>query len=250
MLAHILALTVGIGSIALYASAFFFPEIHRKNDFILSGLGFFYALVLWIFAPRITGGLLLGHVASVTLLGWFGWQTLSLRRQLTPTAQQTQIPSADAVKTNIKQQVSKLPFQQQVSQLQQLISRTFTGVQDKVKHTTPNAAVSPTTSTQKPTVTVVEQQTPTAEQPIVIPPDTTPISEADTTAVTEETTVIITPPTPPNPPATELVQAAQESAEDKTPHIPVKEVAPDAELAPPAEAPPTQIPPNPPAQSS
>lgn len=94
MLAYVLALAIGLGSIAIYLVAFFFPEIHRKNDFIWSGVGLFYALVIWVFAQRITGGLLLGHVASVALLYWFGWQTLSLRQQLTPKAQQTPIPSA------------------------------------------------------------------------------------------------------------------------------------------------------------
>ena len=69
MLAYVLALVVGLGSLAIYISAFFFPEIHRKNDFIWSGVGLFYALVLWVFAPRISGGLLLGHVASVALVG-------------------------------------------------------------------------------------------------------------------------------------------------------------------------------------
>ena len=41
MLAYVLALAVGLGSIAIYLAAFFFPEIHRKNDFILSGVGLF-----------------------------------------------------------------------------------------------------------------------------------------------------------------------------------------------------------------
>jgi hypothetical protein len=105
MLAYILAFAVGIGSLAIYLVAFFFPEIHRKNDFILSGVGLFYALILWVFSPRITGGLLLGHVASVALLWWFGWQTLSLRRQLTPQTEQTPVPSSETVKTSIQQQV-------------------------------------------------------------------------------------------------------------------------------------------------
>ncbi|MFN7522484.1 MAG: Ycf66 family protein, partial [Aphanizomenon sp.] len=75
MLDYFLALVVGFGSLAIYLSAFFFPEIHRRYDFIWSGIGLFYALILWIFAPRITGGLLLGHVASVSLLVWFIAQT-------------------------------------------------------------------------------------------------------------------------------------------------------------------------------
>lgn len=41
MLANVLALVVGLGSLAIYIAAFFFPEIHRKNDFIWSGVGLF-----------------------------------------------------------------------------------------------------------------------------------------------------------------------------------------------------------------
>lgn len=91
MLAQTLAITVALGSFIFYIAAFFFPEVHRKNDFIWSGVGLFYALVLWVCAGRITGGVLLGQTASVTLLVWLGWQTLSLRRAKTPSDQQTPI---------------------------------------------------------------------------------------------------------------------------------------------------------------
>ncbi|KAF3889617.1 MULTISPECIES: Ycf66 family protein [Nostocales] len=253
MLAHVLALTVGLGSIALYLAAFFFPEIHRKNDFIWSGVGLFYALVLWIFAPRITGGLLLGHVASVALLGWFGWQTLSLRRQLTPTAQQTQIPNAEEVKTNLGSSVSKLSLQERFAPLQQWLSRTFSRPKDKVQHTgvtktpeTSNAAVSPTAA---PKVEIVDQRSAIAQPPVTVTETTTPTYEQPAEPVTpvdsEAKTKLVTEPIPPNPPSPELVEAARESAEDKTPPLPVVEVAPDAVLAPPAEEPPEQVPPNP-----
>ncbi len=92
MLAYILAVLVGTGSVGLYLSAFFFPEIHRKQDFIWSGIGFFYALTLWIYARQSMGGILVGQISSVVLLGWFAWQTLKLRRQLVPVNQQTPIP--------------------------------------------------------------------------------------------------------------------------------------------------------------
>ncbi|MDY7015406.1 MAG: Ycf66 family protein, partial [Cyanobacteriota bacterium] len=61
MLAYILAIAVAFGSFAFYMAAFFFPEVHRKYDFLWSGVGFFYAFVLWICAGRITGGVLLGQ---------------------------------------------------------------------------------------------------------------------------------------------------------------------------------------------
>ncbi len=93
MLAHILAIAVGLGSFAVYMAAFFFPEVHRKNDFFWSGVGFFYALILWVCAGRITGAVLLGQIASVALLGWFGLQTLYLRRVVTPISQKTPVPA-------------------------------------------------------------------------------------------------------------------------------------------------------------
>jgi Ycf66 protein N-terminus len=101
MLAYILAVLVGTGSVGLYISAFFFPEIHRKQDFIWSGVGFLYALALWIYARQETGGILVGQTASVALLGWLSWQTLKLRRQLIPVNQQTPIPTASKLKEQL-----------------------------------------------------------------------------------------------------------------------------------------------------
>lgn len=91
MLAYILAIAVGLGSLVFYMAAFFFPEVHRKYDFLWSGVGLFYALVLWICAGRITGGVLLGQTAAVALVGWLGWQTLTLRRTTTPAEGKTAI---------------------------------------------------------------------------------------------------------------------------------------------------------------
>ncbi|MGD1712987.1 Ycf66 family protein, partial [Dapis sp. BLCC M172] len=109
MLANILALALGLGSLALYMVAFFFPEVHRKNDFIWSGVGLFYALVLWFCAGRITGAVLLGQVASVTLIGWFGWETLTLRRQVTPVAEQTKISTHKSTEDNTQEKSTTLP---------------------------------------------------------------------------------------------------------------------------------------------
>ncbi|MFM5982592.1 MAG: Ycf66 family protein [Sphaerospermopsis kisseleviana] len=256
MLAYILALVVGIGSVAIYIAAFFFPEIHRKNDFIWSGVGLFYALVLWIFASRITGGLLLGHIASVALLVWFGWQTLSLRRQLTPEVQQTPIPSPELVKVSIQEQVSKFSLQEKLGQLSSLVANVFSGVKGKVQQVGNKQPVAPP---EKPVVTIVDQTTLVAEQPsqttspmeaVTVPASetATPTAEvseevSQTETKTEakiETVSEVTHPTPPTP---ELVAQAQEETEEK-PHISVEEVAPDAVLAPPAEAPPEKLPPS------
>ena len=103
MLTYILALAVGLGSLALYIVAFFFPEVHRKNDFVWSGIGLFYALVLWFCAGRITGAVLLGQMASVALLGWFVSESLILRRQVTPVTEQTKISIQKSTQDNIQE---------------------------------------------------------------------------------------------------------------------------------------------------
>jgi Ycf66 protein N-terminus. len=102
MLAYILAITVGLASFGLYMAAFFFPEVHRKSDFVWSGVGLFYGLILWACAGRITGAVLLGQVASVSLLVWLGWEVLTLRRTATPVTEQTPIPA------KLKQRVNGL----------------------------------------------------------------------------------------------------------------------------------------------
>lgn len=260
MLAYILALVVGIGSLAIYIAAFFFPEIHRKNDFIWSGVGLFYALVLWIFVPRITGGLLLGHVASVALLVWFGWQTLSLRRQLTPEVQQTPIPNPELVKASIQQQVSQqvsnLSLQQRLGQLPSLIANVFSGVKAKVQQTVSKKPVSPL---EKPavkisdqTTAVVEplsQTTPALTEVVTLP---TPEMETPTTEVSEEVishgeteAKIETVPeaTPPTAPIPDLVVEEQGEREEKQ-SIAVEEVASETVLVSPAEVPGQKLPPS------
>ncbi len=128
MLVYILALLIGTGSVGLYLAAFLFPEVHRRFDLVWSGVGCFYALVLWVCAGRITGALLLGQIASVSLLGWLGWQTLSLRRAQTPVFLQTQLPpeatSASDVfqitirqlRTNLRQSAGRSPLVEQLDQ--------------------------------------------------------------------------------------------------------------------------------------
>jgi hypothetical protein len=79
MLALMLSGVVGLASLVFFGSAFFAPKLHRKDDFLWSGFGFFYALVLWICAQRFTGAILLGQLAGVCLILAFAWQTLRLR---------------------------------------------------------------------------------------------------------------------------------------------------------------------------
>ena len=125
MLAYVLALIVGLSSVALYMAAFFFPEVHRKHDFLWSGLGMFYALVLWVCAGRITGGVLLGQTASVALLGWLGWQTLVLRRQVAPLDQQTAVPTAVEWQSLVAKAWGSISSAELIAPLAQPIGKQF-----------------------------------------------------------------------------------------------------------------------------
>lgn len=109
MLTYLLAIVMALGSFALYMVAFFLPELHRKYDLTWSGVGLFYALVLWVCAGRITGGLLLGQIASVALMGWFVWQAMELRWERIPLEQRTQVSgSANSLGDLVQEQSVRL----------------------------------------------------------------------------------------------------------------------------------------------
>lgn len=170
MLAYILALAVGLGSLGIYLAAFFLPEIHRKIDFYWSGVGLFYALMLWVCAGRLTGGVLLGQIAAVSLLGWFCWQTLTLRRQLVPSQQQTELPTT--------------------AELQSKMSGLLTSVKDKIpgiasKSKQPKKASVANTTVPKAVPTAVTGEA----APAVVP---TPVVED---WVSEDETIIVSEPT-------------------------------------------------------
>lgn len=79
MLPYALAIAVGLSSSVLFLTAFFLKDIHRQDDFFWSGIGLFYALVLWFCATSITGAVLLGQLAAVALLLAYFWQVIKLR---------------------------------------------------------------------------------------------------------------------------------------------------------------------------
>jgi hypothetical protein len=132
MLAYVLALIVGLGSFTLYMVAFFFPEVHRKNDFIWSGVGLFYALVLWVCAGRITGGLLLGEIAGVALMGWLGWQTFLLRRQVSDPNQLTPMPSREEVQAALSNLASPEGRSQLANQTSRTVGQVRQGIQGAI----------------------------------------------------------------------------------------------------------------------
>lgn len=94
MLTYVLVWIIGFGSLGLYLAAYLFPEVHRKNDFIWGGVGLFYALILWANAKTIPGGLLVGQIASVSLIVWLGQQTLRQRASLAPPDAQRPDPGS------------------------------------------------------------------------------------------------------------------------------------------------------------
>ncbi|MFB8791889.1 MAG: Ycf66 family protein [Potamolinea sp.] len=288
MLAYVLALVIGIGSLGIYIAAFFFPEVHRKQDFFWSGVGLLYALVLWVCAGRITGGVLLGQMASVALLGWFGWETLTLRRAIASPDEQTPLPNQDQLQAKLKnispaasigglqQRVTgmfrkgksqaKTPEKPAVTKVSSspevtVIDATTTEkakASEQVKEATA-ATVTPSANEEAPTldVTIVEEvievteEVPTGEATIVEVIEVTDEPDAEvvtlvgfaevtdtSTSEMSETPELIRP----NPPDPELVKEAIASTPENAhltsqPTLPIEEVAPEVELAPPAEPP-------------
>ena len=82
MLSYALAIAVAISSLILFSTAFFMSKIHRKDDFLWSAVGLFYALILWFCARNITGTVLLGQAAATVLIISYCWQTIKLRRTI------------------------------------------------------------------------------------------------------------------------------------------------------------------------
>lgn len=97
MLPYALAVVVGLSSSVLFVTAFFFPDIHRQDDFLWSGVGLFYALVLWFCASSISGAILLGQVAVVALLSAYFWQVFKLRDAIANPNKQTDLDNFSVV---------------------------------------------------------------------------------------------------------------------------------------------------------
>jgi Ycf66 protein N-terminus len=94
MLNYVLGWAVSLGSLGFYLAGYLLPEVRRKQDAIWSGVGLIYALALLTNGDRISFGLLVGQLASATLIGWFGWQTIQYRRDLSDANSQTPIPNS------------------------------------------------------------------------------------------------------------------------------------------------------------
>jgi hypothetical protein len=217
MLSYILAIAVGLASLSLYLATFFVPHVHRKDDLILSGLGLFYALVLWTCAGRITGGVLLGQVAGVTLLGWFMWETVSLRGILAKPDPETVISATTQAK------IEELSF----GKLFEQITHKFN--KKPLVPSSPTASIAVETPTENinevDEISTVETQqetqvTPTSESVTEIsqalPQDGNFVPETEAETVIQEQTVI-----------TQTLEETEETEET--------EVTPTLNLEPPAK---------------
>ncbi|MBD2182818.1 Ycf66 family protein [Aerosakkonema funiforme] len=253
MLTYILALAVGLGSLGIYLAAFFLPEVHRKSDFYWSGIGLFYALMLWVCAGRITGGVLIGQIAGVALLGWFGWQTLTLRRQLTPVDRQTEIPSGevaaekvlsqvDSLKGNLQSKFSNLSVPQGVSQVPQRIGELFASAKNQVQarlSAPKKPKAKPTAVKTPPTGRTVAPTGEVLGSPIPSPEALDADSEVE--AIAPGTPTVETPQTDwqawvttSTPPAETLKTYPEAVSAESSNRI--ENIAPEIEIAPPAES--------------
>ncbi|MEC4895905.1 MAG: Ycf66 family protein [Oscillatoria sp. PMC 1051.18] len=224
MLAYILAIAVALGSFGFYITAFFFPELHRKSDFLWSAVGLFYALVLWVCAGRITGGVLLGQMAGVALLGWFGWQTVTLRRQLTSPAEQTEISP------DVRENLQTSPVGGFLKPITRFLGKKKPEVETTTtttRETTAEVASDTTKATEETSETTTDMEKENLRYPQV------KIIDKDTS--TEETEKSETPEivAPDRPPAD--VAETTKAEESESADVVVEEVAPEAELAPNAE---------------
>lgn len=91
MLSYALAIAIALSSLVLFSTAFVMSDIHRQDDFLWSGVGLVYALVLWFGARNITGAVLLGQAAASALLISYNWQTLKLRKAIANPEKATEI---------------------------------------------------------------------------------------------------------------------------------------------------------------
>lgn len=237
MLAYLLALVIAIGSLVFYLAAFFLPEVHRKYDFIWSGVGLFYALVLWICAGRITGGVLIGQIAGVSLVGWLGWQTLTLRRALIPTDQQTPIPTQAELIAKILQILPIEPIKGLIAKI--------TGFFGNLLGKRQNSAQTPAEAADTTMASPTQETNPKTAQP------SSPGDEATTVASTTEEAVLATDDTKTSDstettlPKTEDPQPVAVAKEDSPPPQPESSQEPEQKpeaIAPEAKAP---APPNP-----
>ena len=213
MLVYLLAIASGSGSLALFLTAFFVPEIHRKGDFLWSGIGLFYALVLWVLASQINGGLLLGETAGVAVLLWAILQVLQTRWKSVPIEQRS-APSVELVN-----KIEKV-FSEEALQKLQAQTTAIAAKFDRSK----------TSKTSKPEV-------PAPEIPVseviseVIPKVTVEVSSETIPETIPETTAKVPAPEP-NPPESNLPEPNPPESNSPESNLPVEVQYSSPDIAP------------------
>ncbi|ELR96532.1 Ycf66 family protein [Gloeocapsa sp. PCC 73106] len=208
MLPYILAIAVGVSSLTFYLAAFFKPEIHRPDDFLRSGVGLFYALVLWICADRFTGAILLGQAAVVLSLLWYSWETIKLRRAIANPELAAEIESFSLLEW-IDDRFSKVftkkqlkPTSSPVSTPEPSPSVTITDTVEPISDSLPvietveqPLPVTDTVEQPLPVTDTVEQPLPvidTVEQPLLVTEKVQAIAEAKKPNIFSQTLAGIT----------------------------------------------------------
>ncbi|BAZ43916.1 hypothetical protein NIES4102_09190 [Chondrocystis sp. NIES-4102] len=185
MLSYALAIAVALSSLVLFSTAFLMSDIHRQDDFLWSGLGLFYALVLWYCARNITGAVLLGQAAAASLLISYNWQTLKLRKAIANPNQAETINNFSVLDA---------------------INGLFKRKQSQSLVTTANSTTTDTVTSKITTEDIIPDQTPNPTPTEVSPtqtPNPTP-TEVSPTQTPNPTPTEVSPTQTPNPTPTEV----------------------------------------------
>ena len=189
MLSYVLAIAVAISSLILFSTAFLMSKIHRKDDFLWSAVGLFYALILWFCARNITGTVLLGQAAATVLIISYCWQTIKLRRVIANPAL--------AAETNNFSVVNKI--NSLLKRKPKLESPAAPVVKPPTPKVTEQEIAIPETPAETPAETPVQTEAPatlkepvagdyaprTPQDPVVSQPEIEPTQKQDNVGVTE-----------------------------------------------------------------
>ena len=187
MLPYALAIAVGLSSSVLFLTAFFFKDIHRQDDFFWSGIGLFYALVLWFCATSITGAVLLGQLAAVALLLAYFWQVIKLRGAIANPEKMASLDKFSVV-SSIQKWLRRSPSPTPQTAIEQ---KSDSVVETEEKPSFPLTTVTKETVAEVPndSDTTVETKSPTDIQKVTPPATpTTPLSNSSTIETVKEDT--------------------------------------------------------------
>ena len=180
MLSYALAIAVALSSLVLFSTAFLMSDIHRQDDFLWSGVGLIYALVLWFCHRNITGAVLLGQAAAAALIVSYNWQTLRLRKAIANPEK------ADEVNNfSVLQAVNGLLKPSSQKNLSSSVQQNKSGLLGKLFGNKKKAAITNTKLdevleekvTDKAAIKNTSSTTPTTEEKPVVPEAETPVKE-------------------------------------------------------------------------